>query len=82
MLDQRNVVLVGGTGAGMSHLAVAIVRFPIRTLPTAASSIVSIWSTDSRPGPSGRQCQINPRAASNSSPTTERATLFPKLASR
>jgi DNA replication protein DnaC len=28
--DQRNVVLVAGTGTGMSHVAVAIVRTPIR----------------------------------------------------
>lgn len=57
--DQRNVVLVGGTGTGKSHLAIAIARaFAIGLGPMApsmahsataravASSTSSIWSID------------------------------------
>ena len=47
--QQRNVVLVGGTGTGKTHLAIAIARACIRAGGAAASSTPSIWSTGSKP---------------------------------
>jgi DNA replication protein DnaC len=57
--QQRNVVLVGGTGTGKTHLAMAITRSCIRTGSRGRffnTSIPSIWSTGSRPkdGPAAR----------------------------
>ena len=46
--QQRNVVLVGGTGTGNTHQAIAIARSCIATIPTAASTTWSISSTGSR----------------------------------
>ena len=45
---QRNVVLVGGTGTGKTHLAIAIAGPASAAAPAAASSTSSIWSTGSR----------------------------------
>ena len=36
--EQRNVVLIGGTGTGKSHLAIAVARACIRKVRAAASS--------------------------------------------
>jgi DNA replication protein DnaC len=47
--DQRNAVLIGGTGTGNSHLAIAIARRSSVTEREAASSTSSISSTGSRP---------------------------------
>ena len=49
-------MLIGGTGTGKTHLAIAIARACIRVAPAAASSPSSTWSTSSRPraAPAGR----------------------------
>ncbi len=49
--QQRNAVLVGGTGTGKTHLAIAIARSCIRQAPAAGSTTWSISSTGSRPRP-------------------------------
>jgi transposase len=57
LAHQRNVVLVGGTGTGKSHLAIAIARAcAFVAVPEADSSMSLIWSTDLRPraDPDGR----------------------------
>src|ERR1700693_1373835 len=47
LAHQRNVVLVGGTGTGKSHLAIAIARLPASArVPVAGSSTSSTSSTD------------------------------------
>jgi chromosomal replication initiation ATPase DnaA len=48
LAHQRNVVLVGGTGTGKNHIAIAIARACIRDGAVAASSTSSISSTSSR----------------------------------
>ena len=48
LTEQRNVVLIGGTGTGKTHLAIAIARALIRAAPVAASSTSSTSSTASR----------------------------------
>jgi hypothetical protein len=45
---QRNVVLVGGTGTGKTHLAIAIARNCIAPDRADASSTPSIWSIASK----------------------------------
>ena len=50
LAQQRNVVLVGGTGTGKTHLAIAIARSCIQA-PVAASTTWSISSTGSRSRP-------------------------------
>ena len=56
LAEQRNAVLVGGTGTGKSHLAIAIARSCIRGGAAPSSSQSSIWSTGlkPRPGPAVR----------------------------
>jgi DNA replication protein DnaC len=50
LAHQRNVVLVGGTGTGKWHLAIAIARACIRDGETRpVLSMSSIWSTGLRP---------------------------------
>ena len=49
LAQQRNAVLVGGTGTGKTHLAIAIARNCIRAGRVAASTTWSISSTGSRP---------------------------------
>jgi DNA replication protein DnaC len=51
LAHQRNLVLVGGTGSGKTHLAVGIARACIRGAPAAASSTSSTWSTSSTAKP-------------------------------
>jgi hypothetical protein len=76
--QQRNVVLVGGTGTGKTHLAMAIARsldrlFGAQAAPdrVAGSSTPSIWSIGSRPkdGPAARDGSpiISPASTSSSS---------------
>src|SRR5436190_11120629 len=48
---QRNVVLIGGTGSGKSHLAIGIARNCIRGGAKAATSTSSTWSTNSKRKP-------------------------------
>jgi DNA replication protein DnaC len=49
--QQPNTVLIGGTGTGKTHLAIAIARSCIRSGAVAGSITSSIWSIDSRPRP-------------------------------
>ncbi len=49
--QQRNVVLIGGTGTGKSHAAIAIARACIRRGDRGRSSTSSTSSTSSRPRP-------------------------------
>ena len=78
---KRNIVLVGGTGTGKTHLAVAIARYLRRKAPqtriaavhpaAAAATTSSTWSTTSRP--------ITPRRAPGphrSSSTSSSARLW------
>ena len=55
---KRNLILIGGTGTGKTHLAIAIAAAVIRAGPAAASSTSSISSTSSNrkrpPESSGR----------------------------
>jgi transposase len=48
LVQQRNTVLVGGTGTGKTHLAIAIARSCIRSGSGAASTTSSISSIGSR----------------------------------
>jgi DNA replication protein DnaC len=56
--DQRNVVLVGGTGTGKSHLAIAIARALIRNATRGrfynVVDLVNRLETESRNGKQGR----------------------------
>jgi DNA replication protein DnaC len=49
LAHQRNLVLVGGTGTGKTHLAIAIARACIRDGARGRFSMSLIWSTSSRP---------------------------------
>ena len=49
--QQRNAVLVGGTGTGKTHLAIAIARSCIRSGARGASTTSSTSSIASRPRP-------------------------------
>ena len=44
---KRNLIFIGGTGTGKTHLAIAIAAAVIRAGREAASSTSSIWSTSS-----------------------------------
>ena len=73
---KRNVVLVGGTGTGKTHLAVAIARACIRRARAAASTTSSTWSISSRPN-SAPDARAAPRTSSpgaTSSSSTNSAT--------
>jgi hypothetical protein len=48
LAEQRNAVLIGGTGTGKSHLAIVIARACIRGVQGAASIALSISSTSDR----------------------------------
>jgi len=48
LAQRRNAVLVGGTGTGKTHLAIAIARSAFAAVPAAGSTTSSIWSTGSR----------------------------------
>lgn len=56
LAHQRNVVLVGGTGTGKTHLAIAIARACIRDGARGRFFTLSTWSTGSKPkaAPVGR----------------------------
>ena len=75
--SKRNIVLVGGTGTGKTHLAVAIARSCIRKpSPVAAATTSSTWSTTSRPN-SAPDAKAVPRTNSSdatSSSSTNSAT--------
>ena len=49
LAQRRNAVLVGGTGTGKTHLAIAIAAFAAAR--AAGSTTSSIWSTGSRARP-------------------------------
>jgi DNA replication protein DnaC len=59
---RRNIVLIGGTGTGKTHLATAITASVVRTVPAGATSTRSIWSPGSRRRPH-RQGRIHRRPA-------------------
>ena len=56
LAEQRNAVLIGGTGTGKSQLAIAIARACIRGAPEDASTTSWTWSIGStaRRGPAAR----------------------------
>ena len=60
LADQRNAVLIGGTGTGKSHLAIAIARALIRNGSRAASSTSSIWSIASIPSTAPASRAVSP----------------------
>lgn len=66
--DQRNVVLVGGTGTGKSHLAIAIARALIRNGTRGrffnVVDLVNRLETETRSGKQGRTADyLNPTAS-------------------
>ena len=80
---KRNIVLVGGTGTGKTHLAVAVARSCIRRAPGAAATTSSTWSTTSRPSsaPDARAApQISSYAATSSSSTNSATCPSPRPA--
>ena len=81
--QQRNVVLVGGTGTGKTHLAIAIARSCIRADRAGASSPPSISSISSRPRvePDARDASpIISRASTSSSSTNSAISPSPRPA--
>ena len=68
LAEQRNAVLIGGTGTGKSHLAIAIARACIRGGAQGASTMSSIWSTGStvKPAPAARDAWLTTCPASTS----------------
>jgi hypothetical protein len=76
LAEQRNAVLIGGTGTGKSHLAIAIARACIRSgtrgrsIPSSISSIG--WRV--KPAPAGRGGSPNISRAWTSSFSTNSAT--------
>ena len=73
--EQRNSVLIGGTGTGKTHLAIAIARNCIRAGVEAASSPPSISSTGSKPkrAPDARAASLTISPAWTSSFSTNSA---------
>ena len=72
---KRNIVLVGGTGTGKTHLAVAIGPASERA-PAAGATTSSTWSTTSRPSsaPDARAAPQTSSSAATSSSSTNSAT--------
>src|SRR5215472_11069473 len=66
LATQRNAVLIGGTGSGKSHLAIAVGANCVRTVPACASSLRSIWSTSSGPRPALARPENSPTSSSAS----------------
>ena len=76
---KRNIVLVGGTGTGKTHLAVAIARSCIRKGARGrglAATTSSTWSTTSRPSsaPGARAAPQTSSSDATSSSSTSSAT--------
>jgi DNA replication protein DnaC len=73
---RRNIVAVGGTGTGKTHLALAIIASVVRAGARGASSTPSIWSTNSkkRPGSAKPERLLANWPGSTSSFSTNSAT--------
>ena len=81
--EQRNAVLIGGTGTGKSHLAIAIARSCIRGGARGrfytVVDLVNRWSA--RPAPAGRDgSPITSRAWTSSSSTNSAICPSPRPA--
>jgi hypothetical protein len=76
LAEQRNAVLIGGTGTGKSHLAIAIARACIRGGARAASTPSSTSSIGwrAKPAPAGKGGSPNISPAWTSSFSTNSAT--------
>jgi DNA replication protein DnaC len=60
--QQRNVVAVGGTGTGKSHIAIALRGAASGWDGRRATSTPWIWSTSSRPRPRRVVAAVSPRS--------------------
>lgn len=78
LAQQRNAVLIGGTGTGKSHLAIAIARPASAAEPGAGSTPSSTWSTGwkARPAAAIRGVWLTISSASTSSSSTNWATYL------
>jgi len=76
LAEQRNAVLIGGTGTGKSHLAIAIARACIRNGARGRSipSSISLIGWRAKPAPAGRGGSPNISRAWTSSFSTSSAT--------